>query len=156
MTAGPAENTASKQAGRGPGKPFRKGYSGNPDGKPRGARNHATMAAEQLLEGEAEGLTRRAVELAMGGDSTALRLCLDRIYPVRKGRPLVLSLPSTDTAADVAKAVSAVIEQMAVGDVTPDEAATVVGVIETKRKAIETEELDRRLREVEGKLGERK
>lgn len=146
------ETTAGKQRG----KPFRKGQSGNPDGRPVGARHRYTRAAETLLEGEAEALTRRAVEMALGGDGTAMRLCLERIYPVRKGRPLVLSLPPTDTAADVAKAVSAVIEQMATGDVTPDEAATVVGVIEAKRKAIETDELDRRLREVEGKLGGRK
>ena len=48
---------------------------GNP-GKPKGTRHKATQAALTLLDGEAEGLTRKAVELALGGDTTALRLCL--------------------------------------------------------------------------------
>src|SRR5262245_41119418 len=67
-----AANTARNQRGR----PFVKGQSGCPAGKPRGARHRTTLAAEALLDGEAEALTRKAVELALNGDSTALRLCL--------------------------------------------------------------------------------
>jgi hypothetical protein len=71
-----AENTAGNQRGR----PFKKGRSGNPAGKPKGARHRATVAAEALLDGEAEGLTRKAIEMALAGDGTALRLCLDRTF----------------------------------------------------------------------------
>ena len=145
-------NTGGKQAGG----QFRPGQSGNPAGKAKGTRHRITTAAETLLEGEAEALTRRAVEMAMGGDPTALRLCLERIYPVRKGRPITLNLPATETAADVNAAMTSVVAQMAVGLITPDEAGAVVTVIEAKRKAIETDDLDRRLREVEGKLESRK
>jgi hypothetical protein len=63
---------------------FRKGRSGNPKGRPAGARNKATQTAELLLDGEAEALTRRAVELALAGDGMALRLCLERIIPPRR------------------------------------------------------------------------
>jgi len=64
---------------------FRKGRSGNPNGRPAGARNKATETAELLLDGEAAALTRKAVELALAGDAMALRLCLDRIIPPRRG-----------------------------------------------------------------------
>jgi hypothetical protein len=70
--------------------------SGNPAGRPRGARNRATIAAEALLEGEAEALTRKAIELAMAGDPTALRLCLERLVPPRKGRAVAFDLPALD------------------------------------------------------------
>ena len=53
-----------------------------------GARHKATVAAEALLDGEAEALTRKAVEMALAGDGTALRLCLDRIIPPRRERPV--------------------------------------------------------------------
>ncbi len=69
-----AETTAPKQRGR----PFQKGSSGNPQGRPPGARNRTTLAAEALLDGEAEKLTRKAVTLALKGDVACLRLCLDR------------------------------------------------------------------------------
>jgi hypothetical protein len=59
--------------------PREPGRSGNPAGRPKGVRHHITVLAEHLLEGEAEGLVRKAIELALGGDVTALRMCLDRI-----------------------------------------------------------------------------
>src|SRR5689334_3084270 len=75
-------NTGGKQGGR-----FSKGQSGNPRGKPKGARHRSTLAAEALLDGEAEALTRKAIEMALAGESTALRLCLNRILSPRRERP---------------------------------------------------------------------
>src|ERR1043166_3904236 len=75
---------------------FRKGRSGKPAGRPPGSRNRATVAAEALLEGEAQALTRKAIELALEGDTTALRLCLERIVPQRKSRTVAFdTLAST-------------------------------------------------------------
>ena len=70
-----AVNSLQKQPARGPGRPFEKGRSGNPAGRRTGSRNKATLAAAALLAGESEGLTRKAVELALVGDPTAMRLC---------------------------------------------------------------------------------
>jgi uncharacterized protein DUF5681 len=69
---------------------FRRGSSGNPAGRPRGSLNQATRAAGLLLDGEAEALTRKAIELALAGDPVVLRLCLDRIVGPRRGRPVAL------------------------------------------------------------------
>src|SRR5436309_9682695 len=91
-----AENSAGKQRG----KPFEQGKSGNPSGKPKGARHRTTLAVEKLLEGEAEEIGRKAIELAKAGETVALRLCLERIAPVRKGRPVSLVLPAMSSPAD--------------------------------------------------------
>jgi hypothetical protein len=82
---------------------FSKGRSGNPRGKPKGARHRTTLAAEALLDGEAEALTRNAVELASAGDIAALRLCLDRILPLRRERPVRFKLPRLLSATDAAE-----------------------------------------------------
>ena len=68
------DNTDEKQRGR----PFEKGTSGNPSGRPRGSRNATTLALEVLLDGQAQALTQKAIDLALTGDIPALRLCLDR------------------------------------------------------------------------------
>ena len=86
----PSRNNAAKTRGR----PFAKG---NP-GRPRGARHRVTLAAEALLDGEAEALARKAVELALAGDTLALRLCLDRILPPRRDRPIAFRLPPVGSA----------------------------------------------------------
>ena len=75
---------------------------------------------------------------------------------MRKGRPITLSLPSMSTSADVTTALAAIIAQMAEGEITPEEAAVAASVIETKRKALETEELDRRLTVIEQQLAKGK
>ena len=78
-----AENTAQQQRGR----PFEKGTSGNPSGRPRGSRNATTLALEALLDGQANALTQKAIDLALAGDMAALRLCLDRILPPARIAP---------------------------------------------------------------------
>ena len=80
-----ADNTAEIQRGR----PFEKGVSGNPTGRPRGSRNATTLALEALLDGQANALTQKAIDLALGGDMAALRLCLDAILPPRKGDQVI-------------------------------------------------------------------
>jgi hypothetical protein len=117
---------------------FQPGQSGNPAGKPKGARHAITRAAEVLLDGEAEALTRKCVELAKAGDTVALRLCLERILPAKKSRSVTFDLPDVNQAADLVPAFAAVVQAMASGTIAPDEAMTVAGVLEMKRKAIET------------------
>jgi Family of unknown function (DUF5681) len=138
------EKTGGKQAGK-----FRPGESGNPSGKPPGTRHKLTLAAEILLDGEAEALTRKAIDLALEGDTTALRLCLERIVPPRKSRKVAFDLPKIQKAEDLLPAFAAVVAAMGAGDLALDEAATVVGVLEAKRKAIETVDIEKRLAALE-------
>ncbi len=122
---------------------------GNP-GKPRGARHKATRAVLALLDGEAETLTRKAVELALGGDATALRLCLERLAPPAKDGPVTFPLPPMQAARDAARAAAAVLDAVAAGDLTPTEGAQVMALVETCRRTLETTELEARVAALEG------
>ena len=124
---------------------WEKGQSGNPAGRREGSRNKATIALESLLDGQAEALTQKAVDLALGGDIAALRLCLERILPPRKSRPIEIDLPPVETADDIAAAHGAVIAAMARGEITPDDAGTIAGVLEARRRTIETVDLEARI-----------
>jgi hypothetical protein len=110
------------------------------------------LAADVLLDGEGEELTRKCIDLAKSGDTTALRLFMERIAPVRKGRPVNVNLPPISTAVDVLGAIGATIQAMSQGDLTADEASVIPGVLEVKRRAIETVDLEARLSAVEAGL----
>jgi hypothetical protein len=121
---------------------------GNP-GKPKGARHRVSLAVEALLAGEAEALTRKAIESALAGDSTALRLCLERIAPAPKERPIKFRVPAIACAEDVPSALSAVLGAVASGDITPGEGAAVATLVDRFRSAFELTELERRIAQLE-------
>jgi hypothetical protein len=124
---------------------------GNP-GRPKGSRNRTTMAMEALLDGEAEALTRKAIDMAKQGDMAALRLCMERIVPPRKDRPVRFKMPDLETAEDAVKAVAALVRAVASGDLTPGEAAELSKVVEGFTKAVELHEIQIRLDRIEAGL----
>ncbi|GAU83476.1 hypothetical protein BIWAKO_03402 [Bosea sp. BIWAKO-01] len=131
------------------GAPFKPGQSGNPAGKAKGTRHKVTLAIEALLEGEAEALTRKAIELGLAGDMTALRLCMDRLAPARRDRPVTFDLPRIETAADLSRATQAILEAVAAGELTPSEAAELGKLVDAHARAIEVTDLHRRLEALE-------
>ena len=137
-------NTRRKQAGG-----FQKGQSGNPRGRPMGSRNNATLACEALLEGQAEALTQKAVDMALAGDPVALRICLERICPVRKDRAVRFPLPPITSARDAADIAAAVAQAVAAGHVTPSEAAEIAKVVDVYVRAYQTADLSDRVACVE-------
>ena len=108
---------------------FQLGQSDNPGGWRRGSRNKATLAAATLLDGEALGLTRKAVEAALAGDMLAMTLCLERVLPRCRERPVTFSLPSLAGGGNgeidepspqhVSRAMNAVTTALACGEIRP-------------------------------------
>ena len=147
-----ADEVITNVPGRGRGRPFEKGRSGNPRGRRRGSRNKATLAAEALLAGESEALTRKAVEMALAGDPTAMRLCMERVLAPCRERTVEFSLPALKvtgigeacgpTAQDISLAMNAVTSALAQGEITPGEAEKIAGVVDTFVRAIEATKKD--------------
>jgi hypothetical protein len=144
MKQAPTETAVPKQL-----RPFQKGQSGNPNGRPKGARNRATLAMEVLLDGDAENLTRKAVEMGLAGDTTALRLCMERIMPARKDRHVAFKLPKLERAADAVKATAALVNAVAAGELTPSEAAELSKLVEGFSRAVDLHEIQQRLDKLE-------
>jgi hypothetical protein len=136
-----SDEVVPRPPARGRKRLFQPGQSGNPAGRRRGSRNKATLAAATLLDGEALGLTRRAVEAAVAGDVSAMKLCLERVLPRCQERPVTCRLPSLAAVGNgeidepspqnVSRAMNAVTTGLACGEITPGEAATIAGVCET-------------------------
>ncbi|WP_070154300.1 hypothetical protein [Sphingobium phenoxybenzoativorans] len=122
-------------------------------GKTPGARHRTTLAIEALLEGEHEKLTRKAIDKALEGDVPALRLCLERIAPPRKDAPITFDLPPITTAQDALGASAALLAAVAAGEVSPDEGARVMSLLESHRRLVETGDHEARLTTLEERSG---
>ena len=146
MNGKPVKTGANQARGQ-----FKPGASGNPAGKPPGARHKVTRAVEALLEGQHAALTQKAIDLALTGDGPALRLCLDRIAPARKDSPVSFALPSITTAADTVTASSSLLSAVAAGEVTPDEAGRVMALLMAHKSLVEAGDLEARISALEAK-----
>src|ERR1019366_9049807 len=96
-----------------------RGASGNPAGRPVGSRNQSTVFVEQLLLPHQEALVEKTIELALKGDPFALRLCLERLYPVPKERRIDLPLPEVRNAAEATAALSTILTGVGEGQIPP-------------------------------------
>lgn len=129
---------------------WKPGESGNPRGKPKGAINKTTRLALVLFEDGIKDIAAEVIKQAKDGDLTAARLVLDKLVPNARERAVELpGLPSTESPAGVAEAQAAILQAVASGDLTPGEAATLSGIVENRRKAIETQELELRIQVLE-------
>jgi hypothetical protein len=128
---------------------FKKGQSGNPGGKPRGCLNATTILFDELLKDNAQDLIEKAKAMAKGGDGPALRLCIDRLAPPRKDRPVWFELPKMNEARDAVSASAAIVEAVASGDLTPSEAAELSKVVDGYSRVLQAVEFEERLSKLE-------
>src|SRR5262249_3011731 len=121
-----------------------------PAGKRPGTRNRASLLAATLEEGEAEAMLRLVADKALAGDGVAARYCLDRIMPRPRGRPILLDLPEAAGAEEGGAAFGTLLAAMAAGEIMPEEALTVSRILDSKRRALETANTQKRNSHHEG------
>jgi Family of unknown function (DUF5681) len=130
---------------------FEKGQSGNPAGRPPGARNKATLLAEAMFEGEAEAIVRMAIGKAKEGDMTAIRLCLDRVIPRQRDRATAFDLPPIDSAADALAALTTIVAGVRAGDLTAAEGSELSKLVDHYLRALEAKDFEARLHMLENR-----
>jgi hypothetical protein len=127
---------------------FQPGNPGGP-GRPAGSRNKATIALDKISDDAGKAILEKMVEAAKAGDMRAGEMILARVWPVRKGSPVVVPLPPIKTATDVVSALGVLADAVTAGDITPEEGQAVAGVLEAKRRGIETTDLEARITALE-------
>jgi Family of unknown function (DUF5681) len=128
---------------------FEKGRSGNPAGRPPGSRNKATILAESIFEGEAEAIIRMAIDKAREGDITAIRLCLERVFPRLRDRATVFDLPPINGAPDALAALSTIVAGVSGGELTAAEGSELSKLVDHYLRALEAKDFEQRLRMLE-------
>src|SRR5206468_483502 len=112
-----------------PGRPFKPGNTFG-KGRPQGSRNKATIALQEMLDGHGEAITKKCALMALQGDPTGMRLCMERLIAPRRDSPVKFKLPPVNTAADVVKAIGTVLDDVADAELTPAEGQMVTAILE--------------------------
>src|SRR2546426_196156 len=118
-------------------------------GRPPGSRNKTTRVYQDKLDSHGENLINRCVYLAHQGHPAALRLCMERLMPARRHRTVQFKVPPVKTLADVDAASESVVSDVARGQLTPAEGQAISGLLEGRRRLIETQEMEERIRALE-------
>ena len=134
---------------------FRKGKSGNPQGKPKGARHKASMMAEMLFEEEIQAVCHQVINQAKEGNLQAAKIILDRLLPPKKDRPINFKLPIIQNAADSLKAGRLICHAVGTGELTPFEAESLSKIVEIQAKNIELYDFGLRLEAIEKHISEK-
>ena len=142
----------SGTTGRGSNGQFSPGVSGNPHGRPVGRRNKSSEMLESMMAEDWRAVADGLMEAAKQGNASAARVVLDRVAPRPRGRPVYLDLPPVTNAEEVDKALNVVLAAVGDGTVTPSEAATIAGILEAKRRVIETTVLTNPVQLIESSL----
>ena len=128
------------------GRPFPNGNRGR---KP-GSRNRTTLVANALLEGEAEQLVRKAIEIAKAGDVVMLKFLLSRILP--RERLIEFKLPRMDFADDVVEALGSIMRAVSDGRISPSEGAALAALTDAYARAIDLADVVKRLDALEAQI----
>lgn len=124
------------------------GQSGNPAGRPKGAKNKKTALVE-AFENEGSAIARKVIEAALAGDMTAANLVLQRLSPPLRARSekvqfeLTPDAPLTTQAQEILSAVAA-------GDVDPSTGKLLIDAISAFAGIKQVDDLEARLAALEG------
>jgi len=108
---------------------FMPGQSGNPAGRAVGSRNKKTLAAEAALFEHAQELVDDLVARAKRGEPGAMRLSMERILPVGRGRPLPIELPPVRSTKDAQVASGVIMDALKEGALSAREAVDLINVV---------------------------
>ena len=129
---------------------FTKGASGNPAGRPKGIkdkRHRFNEAIESMIPEVLESVFQRAV----AGDMTAAKILLDRSLPAKRPEQERVQIPiKENTALNAREVLKSVFD----GEVSPDVGASLLASITGVLKAIEVEDLAKRIEKLERKKNE--
>ena len=132
------------------GRPFEAGNKFG-RGRPRGSRNKASLAAQALLNGHSDALMKKCMHMALSGDSSAMRLCIERLVPTCKELPVSVAALRGRTAGELAHSFEGLLKHVSSGQLTPAAAQTIANMLEMRRRTLETVEHEARLNALEAK-----
>ena len=130
------------------GNKFKPGESGNPDGRPKGSPDKRTQYRE-LFEPHADDLIQKAIEMALAGDTTCLKMCIDRL--VSPFRAINATVTLDDIEGTLTEKGEKIINAMGKGELSPSDASSMLTALAAQSRILEIDELEKRVLKLEAK-----
>jgi len=130
------------------GNKYKPGESGNPDGRPKGAKDKRTQYRE-LFEPHADDLIQKAIDLALTGDTTCLKMCIDRLVSPFRAKNATVTLD--DIEGTLTEKGEKIINAMGKGELSPSDASSMLSALAAQARIIEIEELEKRVSDLEAR-----
>ncbi len=130
------------------GNKFKPGESGNPDGRPKGSRDKRTQYRE-LFEPHADDLIQKAIDLALAGDTTCLKMCIDRLVSPFRAKNATVTLD--DIEGTLTEKGEKIINAMGKGELSPSDASSMLTALAAQVRIVEIDELEKRVLKLEAK-----
>jgi hypothetical protein len=122
-------------------------------GRPQGSRNNVTLAAANIFNDESETIARKAVEMALAGNTAMVKLIVERILPIRKSLPIKLDgMPVVKSVSDASKLSEFVLDAISTGKISPLDGEILSRSCERHLRALQVSDLEERLQQVENLL----
>ena len=132
------------------GNKFKPGESGNPDGRPVGSKDKRTQYRE-LFEPHADALIQKAIDLALDGDTTCLKMCIDRLVSPFRAKNATVILD--DIEGTLTEKGEKIINAMGKGELSPSDASSMLSALAAQARIIEIIDLEERISKLEAKNG---
>ena len=122
-----------------------KGQSGNPEGRKPGVSDWRNKYRE-ALDTAAPEIINSIISAALQGDSTAQRICMERLIPPLKATDSPVTVPLSGGLGEQGRVV---LQSIADGELTPGEAESVFRSLSAQAKITELSELEKRIEALE-------
>jgi hypothetical protein len=132
------------------GRPFEPGNQ-FARGRRKGSRNRP-KCGDDLLDKSEPKLMEECIRRAQEGDRTALRLCVERINPARRGVPLSFKLPTIRSTQDAERAAEKVSAALHRGQCTLAEATEAMRFLRAHTQLLQDLQMESRLEALEEKF----
>lgn len=125
---------------------FKPSESGNKAGRSRGIPDRRVQA-RALFDEHKEALVAVAMERALKGDTTALRLCLERVCPPMRAVDAAVELGTLPSS--LSGKGEHILGLLAAGELAPEAASAIMSTIAQQARIVEISALERRIAALE-------
>lgn len=117
-------------------------------GRPVGSRNKRNQVLDEVLATDEKSIADKLAELAKGGNLTAIGICADYLWAKRKPQGEPITLDGME-GKSIAEQGARIVEALAAGELTTDEATAAMAVVSSQARIIEVDELAKRIEALE-------